>query len=53
MQRWQHAWLTVDTANRQEIARVEQFGAEGWEMVTAVPLGGTLFILFFKRPVPS
>ncbi|WP_432256560.1 hypothetical protein [Limimaricola sp. AA108-03] len=32
---------------------LEQLGSQGWELVSAVPVGLTHTRLFFKRPVTS
>jgi len=74
---WQHAWISVDPTKAEDIAKLEAFGKEGWEMVsvlpwgqtwqfdkaahlvgdvergTITPAGASIFLMFFKRPVPD
>ncbi len=52
-QKWQHAWIIIDPNNRDEHAKLETMGNDGWEMVSAVLWGQgptASFIMFFKRP---
>lgn len=50
MGKWQHAWISVDPNNRDDISKLETMGNEGWEMVSVVPWGQSVFLMFFKRP---
>lgn len=49
MPRWQHAWISVNPKERDDIAKLEQMGSDGWEMVSVIPWG-EIFLMFFKRP---
>ena len=48
--KWQHAWISVDPGNRDDIAKLETMGNEGWELVSVQPWGTSIFMMFFKRP---
>ena len=49
MNKWQHAWITIDPNNRDDYAKLETMGNDGWEMVSAIAWGQA-FVMFFKRP---
>jgi hypothetical protein len=61
--KWQHAWVTVNPNERDDINKLEQMGNEGWELVSVIPWGYSAeysgaagisrpnyFVMFFKRP---
>lgn len=50
MTQWQHAWISVNPNERDDISKLEQMGNEGWELVSVIPWGQTIFLMFFKRP---
>lgn len=50
MQKFQHAWVSVDPSKREDIDKLEQMGSEGWELVSVIPWGQSIFLMFFKRP---
>jgi hypothetical protein len=48
---WQHAWITVNPNERDDTAKLEQMGNEGWELVSVIQWGqASVFLMFFKRP---
>ena len=50
MAKWQHAWITINPHERDDTGKLEQMGNDGWELVSVLPWGQQLFIMFFKRP---
>lgn len=47
---WEYTWIRLHyTEIKDKWVRVNEKGAQGWELVSAVELEGYLF-LFFKRP---
>ena len=50
MPRWQHAWISVNPNERADIEKLEQMGNDGWELVSVIPWGANIFLMFFKRP---
>lgn len=47
---WQHAWISVNPNERDDISKLEQMGNDGWEMVSVIPWGQSILLMFFKRP---
>ena len=47
--KWQHAWISVNPNERDDINKLEQMGNEGWELVSVIPWGQSIFLMFFKR----
>jgi hypothetical protein len=52
---WQHAWISVDPMKPEDITKLENFGKEGWELVSVMPWGQTagIFLMFFKKLAPD
>ncbi len=50
MPRWQHAWISVNPSERDDIGKLEQMGNDGWELVSVLLWGTNNFLMFFKRP---
>ena len=53
MQRWQHAWISLDPNDREDLYKLEQMGDEGWEMVSVIAWSSNILMIFFKRPKPE
>ena len=49
MARWQHAWISVNPNERDDINKLEQMGNDGWELVSVIQWGTGIFLMFFKR----
>ncbi len=49
MARWQHAWISVNPGERDDIGKLEQMGNDGWELVSVMERGAGVFLMFFKR----
>lgn len=49
MAKWQHAWISVNPNERDDIGKLEQMGNDGWELVSVMPWGKDIFLMFFKR----
>ncbi len=50
MPRWQHAWISINPSERGDQEKLEQMGNDGWELVSVLPWGTNVFLMFFKRP---
>ena len=53
MQQWQHAWISMDPNDREDLYKLEQMGNEGWEMVSVIAWSSNILMVFFKRPKPA
>jgi len=59
MQQWQHLFVEVDALTESKnperpeiIKRIRRYGEQGWELVTLVKEGASLWAAF-KRPAPE
>ena len=53
MQQWQHAWISMDPNDREDLYKLEQMGNEGWEMVSVIAWSSNILMVFFKRHKPD
>ena len=50
MAKWQHAWISIDLNDRDDVGKLETMGNDGWELVAVVPWSQSILMMFFKRP---